>query len=185
MKTKSKKVETLGYYHGENSVKKLGDINKRTPEYNAWRNMHKRCTYKRPDIFDNRTYLENKISVCKRWRKDQGIGYINFLNDLGRKPSPNHSLERTNNKRNYTPKNCVWALPKEQARNTSRTQKFVAGKKYGKLKLVEELNLNKPGRWVVAECKCGSAKIYSFRMIYNKVKKSCGCDKKTRKRTKK
>jgi len=178
---KTKKVESLGYYHGENSAKKLGDINKRTPEYNAWRNMNKRCTYKRPDIFDNHTYLENKISVCKRWRKDYGMGYTNFLNDLGRKPSPDHTLERTNNKRNYTPNNCKWALPKEQSRNTSRTKKFVPGKKYGKLTAIRELDLDKPGRWIKTRCEDGTFKVIAFRLLYNGIKKCCNCKNKRKK----
>jgi hypothetical protein len=169
---------TNGYYHGENSIKKLGDRNKRTPEYNAWRNMYKRCTYNRPDIFQNHTYLDRNITVCARWRKPQGVGYINFLSDMGRKPGPGYSLERINNNKGYSPSNCIWATPKMQARNTSKTVKFVEGKAYGKLRLIHEVYIDKPGRWVKATCKCGTVKVYQFRNLYNGVKNSCGCDKK-------
>jgi len=182
-KTKNKKKQVFGYYHGENSVKKLGDVNKRTPEYNAWRNMYKRCNYRRFDIFHNETYIDRNITICARWRKPRGQGYANFLSDLGRKPGPGYSLERYNNNKGYSPTNCGWATPKEQARNTSRTVKFVKGARYGKLKLVKELDLEKPGRWVQATCKCGTIKAYLFRNLYNGLKISCGCDK--RKRTKK
>ncbi len=84
--TKKTTKKPLGYYHGENSAKKLGDVNKRTPEYNAWRNMYKRCNYQRFDIFHNETYINRNITICARWRKPKGVGFINFLNDLGRKP---------------------------------------------------------------------------------------------------
>lgn len=181
-KTTKKKTQVFGYYHGENSVKKLGDVNKRTPEYNAWRNMYKRCNYRRFDIFHNETYINRNISICARWRKPRGQGYSNFLSDLGRKPSPDHSLERLNNNRNYGPRNCVWATAKEQARNTSRTVKFIKGARYGKLSLVAELDLEKPGRWVKANCKCGTMEVYQFRQLYNGLKTSCGCDKKRKKK---
>lgn len=173
--------EIAGYYHGENSVKKLGDINKRTPEYNAWRNMYKRCNYRRFDIFHNETYINRNITICDRWREKR-TGYSNFLSDMGRKPTPNHSLERVNNDKGYSPENCVWATSKEQARNTSRTVRFIKGTKYGKLTLIKEIDSDKPGRWVEAKCKCGSIDAYLFRNLFNGRKKSCGCDKKRKKK---
>jgi len=176
-KRKTKKEQVFGYYHGENSVKKIGDVNKRTTEYNAWRNMYKRCNYHRFDIFHNETYIDRNITVCAKWRKPKGVGYRNFLNDMGRKPGPGYTLERMNNNKGYSPSNCIWATPKEQARNTSRTVKFVKGARYGKLKLVKELDLEKPGRWVQAACKCGTMKAYQFRNLYNGMRISCGCDK--------
>lgn len=45
--------------------------------------------------------------------------YKNFLVDMGRKPTPEHSLDRYPNKfGNYGPNNCRWATPKEQSQNT-------------------------------------------------------------------
>jgi hypothetical protein len=40
--------------------------------------------------------------------------FTNFLEDMGVKPSPQHSIERENNDGNYDPGNCRWALPCEQ-----------------------------------------------------------------------
>jgi hypothetical protein len=66
------------------------------------------------------------ISVCERWEKGEGgsHGFDCFVEDMGLRPSARHSIERRDSKGNYHPKNCRWALPKEQARNR-RTSKIV------------------------------------------------------------
>jgi dCMP deaminase len=53
--------------------------------------------------------------VCESWLGDNG--FSNFLKDLGKKPSPKHSLDRINNEGNYEPGNCKWSTPKEQVAN--------------------------------------------------------------------
>jgi hypothetical protein len=56
------------------------------------------------------------IKVCTRWRRS----YANFLADMGRRPSPKHSLERDDNDGDYEPDNCRWATAKEQRANQRR-----------------------------------------------------------------
>jgi hypothetical protein len=77
-----------------------------TREYERWHRMHSRCN----DVND-KNYGGRGITVCRRWHK-----YENFLLDMGRCP-PGMTLDRRNNAKGYTPANCRWSTPKEQARN--------------------------------------------------------------------
>jgi hypothetical protein len=52
------------------------------------------------------------ICVCERW-----LRYENFLADMGRRPSSQHSLDRIDVDGNYMPSNCRWATKKEQRAN--------------------------------------------------------------------
>jgi len=45
-----------------------------------------------------------------------------FLKDMGRRPSPQHSIDRKNNDGNYEPGNCRWAIQSEQNRNKRCTR---------------------------------------------------------------
>src|SRR6266487_4789215 len=56
-------------------------------------------------------------AVCERWQNS----YTAFLEDMGRRPSPGHSLDRYPDKNgNYEPGNVRWATIDEQNRNSAQ-----------------------------------------------------------------
>lgn len=71
-----------------------------------------RCTNPRNRLFPR--YGGRGIGVCLRWMQ-----YECFLADMGRRPSPTHSLDRIDYNGSYVPGNVRWATLKEQARNKS------------------------------------------------------------------
>lgn len=88
------------------------------PEYYAWYDMINRCY--NPTNIGFHNYGGRGIKVCQRWHS-----LINFITDMGFKPSPEYTLERINNNRGYEPQNCCWATRKSQARN-KRTNTMVS-----------------------------------------------------------
>lgn len=84
-------------------------------EYSTWEHMLRRCYYKKDDKYS--IYGARGITVCERWR----TSFLSFLADMGRKPTPQHTIDRKNNDGNYEPANCRWATAKEQGRNLRRS----------------------------------------------------------------
>lgn len=100
----------------------------RSPEYICWVRMRQSCYNKaRPEY---RRYGGRGIGVCKRWRKS----FAAFLVDMGRRPGPGYSLDRRNNDKGYSKRNCRWATPLQQARNRSNNR-TIGGKTVTELAL--------------------------------------------------
>ena len=89
------------------------------PEYRSWQDMIQRCHNPRSQKWCD--YGGRGIRVCERWRQS----YRAFLEDMGHRPSPNHSLDRyPDNNGNYEPGNVRWATRKQQSQNT-RVNRFI------------------------------------------------------------
>lgn len=82
----------------------------KTPEHSAWISMRSRCSNPKVPNFPN--YGGRGIKVCERWDS-----FELFLQDMGKKPSNSHSLDRKEVDGNYEPGNVRWATKQEQTDN--------------------------------------------------------------------
>lgn len=88
----------------------------KTRIYNTWASMLQRCN--NPNNLDYEGYGARGIKVCRRWMK-----FENFVKDMGERPT-GKSLDRIDNSKGYSPRNCKWSDNKEQARNR-RSNKYM------------------------------------------------------------
>ncbi len=89
-----------------NSIQK-----KFAPEYGIWKMMQMRC-YDETHI-SYPEYGGRGIRVCIRWLSS----FEHFVEDMGPRPTPFHSIDRKDPNGNYKPSNCRWATATEQAAN--------------------------------------------------------------------
>lgn len=105
-----------------------GEAVKETTEYVIWKTMRARCNNPK-----NRGYVRyggRGIRVCSEWDS-----FETFLADVGRRPSPEHSIDRIDNDGHYEPGNVRWATREEQAKNTCRNRRIAFD---GKLLMLKE-----------------------------------------------
>jgi hypothetical protein len=108
-----------------------------TPEYAVFRAMIERC--RNPNNAGYRLYGARGIRV--EWSS-----FPEFLHDMGKRPSPKHSIERVNNDGNYSKENCVWALPDQQHNNKRSNRRVMHnGESYTVAQLARHLGMSDGG----------------------------------------
>lgn len=82
-----------------------------TVEYRAWLHMKDRCNNKKHNRYVD--YGGRGIKVCQRWMDS----FVNFIEDVGKRPNGDYSLNRIDNNLGYQPGNCEWATKSIQMHN--------------------------------------------------------------------
>lgn len=80
----------------------------RSSEYDSWMAMKQRCLNPSDGAWSR--YGARGITVCQRWADS----FEAFLEDMGPKPTPKHTIDRLRPTGNYEPGNCRWATKEQQ-----------------------------------------------------------------------
>jgi hypothetical protein len=88
----------------------------RSPEYRVWATMRNRCND--PTATEYERYGGKGIAVCDRWDRS----FQAFIDDMGRRPTPRHQIDRIDGDKGYEPGNCRWATPRENTNNQAVTK---------------------------------------------------------------
>lgn len=132
-----KNITTHGFWHH--------------PIFNVWRNMIARCYIPEHDGYEH--YGGRGISVCREWQGSPKE-FIAWAEKNGWKKGL--QIDRFNNEGNYSPSNCRFATPSEnalntrllQVRNTSGFRGVSWHKRLGKYRAM--VHLENKSRWLGA-----------------------------------
>lgn len=135
-----KSTNSCGCLHTESSKRNnlihghLCGSREQSAEYRAWSYMKNRCY--NPNVNDYEIYGGKGIVVCDRWLES----FSNFLEDMGERPTPNHSVDRIDGNGNYEPSNCRWSDQSTQGFNQKKSVLNKTG--------YVGVNYHRGGKWV-------------------------------------
>lgn len=109
----AKKTRSCGCLRAElASIRSARHRLARSDEYKVWAGVKRRCNNSKDKTYP--MYGGRGIKVCDRWSRS----FEAFLDDMGKRPSPAHSIDRYPNQTgNYEPANCRWATRQQQSEN--------------------------------------------------------------------
>lgn len=82
-----------------------------TPTHKTWMSMRQRCN--NPKAPNYHLYGGKGIKICGRWNS-----FLNFLIDMGERPSIDYSINRKDSTKDYGPDNCEWITKAENSRQS-------------------------------------------------------------------
>lgn len=149
-----------------------------TPLHRHWRSIKYR-------IQNDRVYEHVKMHAP--WLNDF-LAFEAYIESLGPKPTPQHTLDRIEPDGHYEPGNLRWADKTTQSENRRNnkhrqllTKSIVAvGEKHGMLTVEELLIERRHGvTWYCARvrCDCGTVKVVYQKQLLTGRTRSCGCFK--------
>lgn len=103
------------------SAMSVRDGRTKLPEYYVWREIKERCNNPKNKEYHN--YGGRGIKMYEFWQCPY-FGFWLFLDSVGPRPSDEHSIDRINSDRGYSPNNLKWSLPSEQAANKRNNRKY-------------------------------------------------------------
>lgn len=113
-------TQSCGCYNRDRTIEthtKHGQSN--TPEYRIFFDAKCRCT--NPNNKAAFNYHDRGIEF-------RFASFEEFMQTIGKRPTPRHTLDRIDNNGHYEPGNVRWATRTQQSRNTRRTRFLTIGK---------------------------------------------------------
>lgn len=150
--TSKRKLQT-GHTNSCGCIRAKRQRRSKEEEYNTWNLMVQRCYNKNIEISEG--YGSRGIFVCDRWLGE--LGYHNFIEDMGRRPSKKHTLERIDVNGSYCKENCIWT---DDLSRQSYNQTIKSSNTSGKTGVIYRQGRNNP--WCAIIRRNGVSRTKSF-----------------------